>query len=162
PDGSLRAGPTPQCTAPRAPQCVLPQGMTGAACHRRVQECQARFSKTARIRSGMATDLYSPGDVTRSHEWLDHPPGLTEVSILHPAYKPGEQDWNRRHQAWPITRYVTSTGDLLLLVRSYAGERLLCYGLNPRPALLRHEDGRARSAKEADITQSQTLLLDLD
>jgi len=110
----------------------------------------------------MATQPYSPGNVTRSYHWLDHHPRMTEVSILHPDYQPGDKTWNQSHQAWPITRYVHTTAELLSIVREYAGERLVCYGLNPRPRILTHPDGRLRSAKEADITGSQTLLLDLD
>ncbi|MDX2154033.1 MAG: hypothetical protein SFV54_25055 [Bryobacteraceae bacterium] len=105
---------------------------------------------------------YSPNDVTRSHAWLNHNRGYTEVTILHPLFKPQEQDWNRAHHAWPITRYVRSNADLLHFVRTYAGERMLCFGINPRPSPLRYENGGLRSAKEADITVSQTLLLDID
>jgi hypothetical protein len=101
-------------------------------------------------------------DVIHGYEWLDHTDGPTEVSILHPDYRPGDRSWNRRHQAWPITQYVGSIFTLLRLVNQYAGERLLCYGINPRPDILRKPDGRLRSAKETDITMSQTLVLDVD
>jgi hypothetical protein len=39
---------------------------------------------------------------------------------------------------------------------------MVCYGLNPRPAILSKADGRLRSATETDIRVSQNLLLDLD
>jgi hypothetical protein len=110
----------------------------------------------------MTTLPYSPGDVTRSHEWLHHNGTYTEVTILHPEYRRGEREWNREHDAWPITRYITSAAELLHIVRQYAGERMICSGLNPRPAILRHKDGRLRSATETDIAISQTLLLDID
>jgi hypothetical protein len=105
---------------------------------------------------------YSSLEVIRGYEWLGHKTGTTEVSILHPEYHAGDKDWNRAHQAWPLTHYLTSIHDLIALVRQHAGERLVCYGLNPRPGILRRPDGRLRSAKEPDITISQSLLLDLD
>ncbi|MDX2154037.1 MAG: hypothetical protein SFV54_25075 [Bryobacteraceae bacterium] len=105
---------------------------------------------------------YSRHDIIRSHHWLTHTPGYTEVTILHPQYHAGDHAWNQQHQAWPITRYVQRTRDLLHLVHEHTGERMICYGLNPRPAVLRHEDGRIRSAKEPDINLSQTLLIDID
>jgi hypothetical protein len=86
----------------------------------------------------------------------------TEVSVLHPAYRPGDASWNRRHGSWPVVEYVTSLAGLESVVRTYAGERMVCYGLNPRLAILTKPDGRLRSATEADIRVSQNLLLDLD
>jgi hypothetical protein len=110
----------------------------------------------------MAPLPYSPGDITRSHAWLHHNGGLTEATILHPDYHADDKEWNREHGAWPITRYLDNTADLLRIVRTYAGERMICYGLNPRPSALTNPDGRKRSAKESDIALSQTLLLDID
>jgi len=39
---------------------------------------------------------------------------------------------------------------------------MICYGLNPRPRVLRRQDGRVRSAKEIDIAVSMNLLIDID
>jgi hypothetical protein len=110
----------------------------------------------------MAPLPYSIPDIARAYHWLAHKPHYTEICILHPAYQHGDKHWNRRHDAWPRTHYITNTNQLIYLVRSFAGKRLVCYGINPRPTVLRHENGRIRSAQETDITTSQTLLLDLD
>lgn len=109
-----------------------------------------------------AMTAYYALDVIHGYEWLDHSSGSTEVSILHPEYQPGDRDWNRAHHAWPITAYVHSIHELLPLVNEHAAERLVCYGLNPRPGILTTSHGRLRSAKETDIAVSQNLLLDLD
>jgi hypothetical protein len=106
---------------------------------------------------------YSPDDVARGHAWLGHAGvGVTEVSALHPEYRPGEHDWNLQHKAWPITTYLRDVEDLFAIVRQYAGGRMICYGLNPRPHKLTHPDGRTRSAKERDIVISQNTMIDLD
>jgi hypothetical protein len=39
---------------------------------------------------------------------------------------------------------------------------MLCYGINPRPMMLRRPDGRVRSARDTDIAITQNLLLDID
>jgi hypothetical protein len=57
---------------------------------------------------------------------------------------------------------VTSRSGVEDIVRQYHGERLVCYGLNPRPAILTKADGRLRSAGEADIRFCQNTVLDLD
>jgi hypothetical protein len=67
-----------------------------------------------------------------------------------------------RHKAWPVTQYVTSLAGLEEFARSYAGERMLCYGINPRPAVLTRPDGRLRSARDDDIAACQNLVLDFD
>lgn len=101
-------------------------------------------------------------DVQRGYDVLGLPGSYAEITVLHPAYRRGEVSWNREHDAWPRIAYVTSINGLLDLVREYAGARAVLYGINPRPAILTHPDGRLRSAKEADIAVSQNLVLDLD
>jgi hypothetical protein len=105
---------------------------------------------------------YRLGDVSRGYAWLGHRRLFTEVSSLHPEYRRGDLLWNKAHDAWPRTHYVTSYAQLERLVRSDAASRLVCYGLNPRPRMLTTEDGRLRSAKEEDITASQSLVIDID
>jgi hypothetical protein len=100
--------------------------------------------------------------VRRGYDWLGHEHGVTEVAVIHPEYRPRDNAWNRSHESWPLTHYVTSHVELLRIVKEYAGERLVCYGLNPRPSKLSHQNGRVRSAKEADFAISQNLLLDID
>src|ERR1017187_4947289 len=104
--------------------------------------------------------MYSLGDVHRGYRWLGH--RVTEVAVLHPLYRAGDVRWNHKHGAWPITNYITNETGLVDIVRAYAGKRMICYGVNPRPAVLRREDGRLRNARETDISVSQNLLLDID
>ena len=47
------------------------------------------------------------------------------------------------------------------VVRNH-GDRLVCYGLNPRSTILSGPGGRLRCARDADISLCQNLLLDLD
>jgi hypothetical protein len=107
-------------------------------------------------------EAYSKDDCRRGFSWLGHAGRYTEISVLHPEYRPGDASWNRSHRSWPVTDYVTSLAGVEDLVRAYAGDRLVCYGLNPRPSILSKPDGRLRSATEADIAASQNLVLDLD
>jgi hypothetical protein len=107
-------------------------------------------------------DTYSRADVRRGYAWLGHQGSYTELTILHPEYRADDPERNREHKAWPITQYVSSVAGVEDLVRQYAGERFVCYGINPRPAILTKPDGRLRSATEADIGVSQNVLLDLD
>lgn len=109
-----------------------------------------------------AAVTYCQSDVRRGYSWLGHGGrGVTEVSILHPEYRVGDADWNRSHRSWPLNRFVRSEFELSQLVSAYAGERLLCYGINPRPSPWPREHGH-RSAKEHDIETGQSLVLDLD
>src|SRR4051794_36994836 len=109
----------------------------------------------------MSTARYSLDDVLRSYRWLRHV-GWTEVNALHPAYRPGDAAGNRRHEAYPIIDYVNNETGLAAFVARHAGERMVCFGINPRPRIFRHADGRVRSARDADIAVSQNLLLDID
>ena len=105
---------------------------------------------------------FSVGDVRRGYSWLGHGGGWTEVTMLSPSYRPGDTAWNRSHDAFPLTRYVRGSKPLLEIVLQYGGSRMVCYGLNPRPDALSRDDGRPRSAREADIIASQNLLVDID
>jgi hypothetical protein len=104
----------------------------------------------------------SDRDVQRGYAYLGLQKAYAEVTVLHPKYRKADAASNREHDAWPRTAYVTSIDGLVALVREYAGARTLLYGINPRPSVLAHPDGRLRSAKEADIAASQNLVLDLD
>ncbi len=100
--------------------------------------------------------------VRRGYEWLGHKGQHTEISVLHPEFIPGDTQWNWSHNAWPRTHYINCYDQLSRLVRTCQGHRFLCYGLNPRPGFLRYPNGRVRSARNDDITVSQSLLLDID
>jgi hypothetical protein len=105
---------------------------------------------------------YSLKDVVDSYRWLGQ--GLTELNAFHPEYRPGREnrDWNRERQAYPVVRYARSEREVVRFVEQYAGTRLVCYSINPRPHVLRNENGFVRAALDADVRHVQNLLLDLD
>lgn len=104
---------------------------------------------------------YSIEDVRRGYAWLAQK-SYTEITVLHPGFRRDDPSWNTRHDAWPRTDYVTCADGLLEYVRRYAGERLVCYGVNPRPQILAKPDGRLRSATTGDIDAVQTVVFDID
>lgn len=105
---------------------------------------------------------YVVGDVIRSYRWLGHDSGYTELNALHPEYRPGDRAWNKEHHAYPVIAYLRSEQELLRFVAEYAHDHMVCYGLNPRPAVRRNSRGQVYSARETDISVSQNLVLDPD
>lgn len=104
-------------------------------------------------------------DICTSYRWLGHAPGEhTELLALHADYRPGREhrEWNRAHSAYPRVAYAQSEHDVLGFVRRYHAERMVCFGLNPRPDAFRNEQGYARSAFEHEIAVSQSALFDYD
>jgi hypothetical protein len=108
-------------------------------------------------------ECYSLSDALRSYRWLGHQ-GFTELNAWHPAYRPGRENyaWNREHDAFPRVAYARNELELVRFLEAYAGKRMCCFGLNPRPSAFRNERGYYRSAKESEILVSQNLLLDVD
>ena len=112
---------------------------------------------------GMAA--VSIDDICTSYRWLGHSPQqYTELLALHPDYRPGREHlaWNREHQAFPRIAYARSEPEVLRFVRRYHGERMVCFGLNPRDDAFRNEQGYVRSAREDEISVSHSALFDFD
>jgi hypothetical protein len=105
---------------------------------------------------------YCLSDVVRSHHWLNHQPHFTEICLLPPLYRPDDPSWNYAHRVTLRSHYITTTKELVGLVREYAGTHMVCYGFNPRPAIRTATDGTPRPAKEHDIPFSQSFPLELD
>jgi hypothetical protein len=105
---------------------------------------------------------YSSADLRRGFAWLGHAGLYTELVALHPECRRDDPSWNREHQSWPEVFYITQAAELEYTVRRYAGKRLLCYGINPRPRVLTKPNGNPRSATEDDVTMSLSTLLDID
>ena len=62
----------------------------------------------------------------------------------------------------PRVGYVRGAAALLRFVDRFAGDRMVCCSLNPRPEVFRNAAGYVRSAREGEVLLSQNLLLDLD
>lgn len=105
-------------------------------------------------------------DICKSYRWLGHSDGVSELVSLDCNYRPGHEnlEWNKTHQAFPVTRYVQSEEELLSFVKEQYrnGDRMVCIGLNPRPKPLKNGKGYARAAREDEIGSAQNILFDLD
>lgn len=106
---------------------------------------------------------YSVEDVVKSYVWLGHR-GFTELNAFHPEYRTGSEnrDWNREQQTYPKIRYARSPDDAVRFVEKYAGERIVCFGLNPRSRVFKNSSGYPRAALDSEIEVSQNLLFDFD
>ena len=102
-------------------------------------------------------------DIVCSYRWLGHT-GYTELNAFHPDYKPEREhfEWNKRHQTFPRVWYARDESTLLDFVRKNAQSRMVCYGINPRPAIFRNSRGYGRAARDSEIQVSQNLILDFD
>jgi len=105
-------------------------------------------------------------EVCKSYRCLGLEGGLTEVVALHPGYRPGAEHvaWNKEHQTFPRTAYVTGEQALLRFIDEHYGngKRMICMSLNPRSQVFRNERGFPRGAYEAEIEVSQNMLFDFD
>lgn len=102
--------------------------------------------------------------VLRSYRWLGHGNCWTEVYALHPKYRPGRESYhhNRRHRAFPVVWYVRDARQLLKMVRRFHGTRMVCYGINPRPGILRYQSGHLRAHRDPEIEVVKSFYFDLD
>lgn len=107
--------------------------------------------------------LYIGKDAAAFYGWSAHD-GVTEAVALHPEFKPGPEhrERNRRHKAWPITRYLNNAAQLDAFVRAHIGEKLVAVGHNQRPEAFLNSKGYPRSAREGDIRTSRQLFIDID
>lgn len=104
-------------------------------------------------------------DVCASYRWLGHARDqYTELVALHPEYRPGREnlDWNKAGNRFPRVAYARFETEVLRFVRQYHGERMVCFGLNPRPEAFANQHGYPRSAREDEIRVSQGALFDFD
>lgn len=104
-------------------------------------------------------------DSLSAYHWLRHQGrGLPELGAYSPYYLQGKENFqhNKEHDAFPKTWYGRSENDVLKFVKRYAGRRILCVGINPRPSILRNRKGFARAAREEEIELAQSLLQDFD
>ncbi len=104
-------------------------------------------------------------DVLRSYHWLGHEKrGVTELVAIHPAYRPGRENyrWNKERDAFPRVSYAESVSDVTWFVKRYGKTHMVCYGLNPRPEPYRNKANYFRSAKENEIAVAQNILFDFD
>lgn len=110
-------------------------------------------------------ELFYEDDVKRAFAWLDHAQfGYTELAAIHKDFKHGKDNFkeNLKNDRLPKIWYVKKPYQIINFVRRYWKEHTCCFGVNPRPELLRNRYGYARSALETDIQILTTYFFDLD
>lgn len=104
-------------------------------------------------------------DIIASYRWLRHQGhGYTELRAFHKDYKPGPENFehNRGKNAFPKVWYFGSEREVLKFVERFHKDHTCCYGVNPRPAILRSQKGHPRGARERDIATVMNFYLDID
>lgn len=106
---------------------------------------------------------YFIDDVSKSYRWLGHKE-FTELNAYHPEFRPGKEnlDWNKKKSTFTKIWYARNEKNVIEFVKKYGPTHFICYGLNPRPQILKTKRGYTRSAKESEIEKSQNLLMDFD
>jgi len=110
------------------------------------------------------TEHYDLGEVVKSYRWLGHEGGYTELNAYHKEYKPGQEnkEHNTKNKLYPKIWYARDSSEVVRFVELYHPDRMLCYGLNPRPQAFKTPSGYTRSATEQEIEYAQNLLTDID
>ena len=93
-------------------------------------------------------------DIVRSYQWLGHNPyGYTELIGFNWEYKSGRENYetNRRLNLFPKIWHTKRPEAAVKFVKRYYKDHTCCYGINPRPWMLKTSGGRSRSARDADI-----------
>lgn len=109
--------------------------------------------------------LFNASDVIQSYRWMGHQgQGYTELLALHPAYKQGKEHFeeNKSNGAFPKIWYATSEKQVLAFLTRYHGTHMCCYGVNPRPEILKNGKGYPRRAKDKDIATVKNFYFDFD
>lgn len=108
---------------------------------------------------------YSPEDVIKSFQWLGHHEhGYTELCAFHKKYKAGRENFvhNLERGFLPKIWYTKKDNQALAFVKKFYKDHTCCYGINPRPAILRNMRRYPRSAKDSDIETVVNFYLDFD
>lgn len=106
---------------------------------------------------------YSIDDIVKSYKWLNYSQyGLTELIAFHPKYKPGDFEYNRKNGFLPKIWYAKSVKQVIAFVKKYHKNHTCCYGINPRPSVLKAKNNFLRSAKDSDIKTVLSFYLDFD
>lgn len=101
---------------------------------------------------------YLTQHVLNSYRWFGHQ-GFTELNAI-PSKTGGDNE--SKGDAFPKIWYAKHEGDVLGFVKKYYAEHMVCYGINPRPKILKMPMGSPRSARESEIAVSQNLVFDFD
>lgn len=110
-------------------------------------------------------NLYNTSDVIQSYHWLGHQGhGYTELLAIHPDYKPGRENYeqNLKYKAFPKVRYAKNENQVLSFLSKYHGTHMCCYGVNPRPEILKGTKGYPRCARDDEIAVVNNFYLDFD
>lgn len=104
-------------------------------------------------------------DVVTSYMWLGHEGrGWTELNAFHPDYRPGQENfaWNVKQSAFPRVWYARTANDVVGFVENYVKDRVVCYGINPRPKIQKNERNFPRSTYDKEIEIVQNIFFDVD
>lgn len=108
---------------------------------------------------------YSREDIINSFRWLGHAPyGYTELAAFHKNYKPGRENFNEnRQKGWlPEIWYGRTEKQIMAFTLRFHKDHTCCYGINPRPGILKNKRKYVRSARDSDIKIVMNFYLDFD
>ena len=109
------------------------------------------------------SERYFLEEVVRSYKWLGHEgKGYTELLALHPDYNPHNKRDSYRRGTQPKIAYALNSEDVVNFVKKYADTHTVCYGINPRPQVYRHNNGYLRASLDSEIELSQNIIFDFD
>ena len=104
-------------------------------------------------------------DIISSYEWLGHSGrGYTELIALHRDYKPGGKHFesNLRLRRFPKIWYTKRPEAAVKFVKCFYRDHTCCYGVNPRPRMIKTVKGMNRRARDSDIEVANNFYLDID
>ena len=110
-------------------------------------------------------NLYNAFDVVQSYRWLGHKGhGYTELIAFHPEYKPCKENFeqNLKNNAFPKIWYAQSEKQIMAFLYKYHGDHMCCYGVNPRPSVLKNDNGYPKHASDTDISEVNNFYFDID
>lgn len=111
------------------------------------------------------TTQYDTETIVRSFKWLGHMGhGWTELIAFHRNYEPNKEHWqeNLEKKRLPKIWYTRNAKAAVKFVERFHQEHMCCFGVNPRPSVLKNERGYPRSAKDSDIKTVMNFYLDID
>jgi hypothetical protein len=107
-------------------------------------------------------DMYRLEDILKSYRWLGHQGYYTELNAFNPEYKPRDNEWNRKNNAYPKIWYAKSSDEIVQFVKKNHQTHTVCYSINPRSKIFKKESGHVRAAFDSEIDTSQSTFLDFD
>ena len=97
----------------------------------------------------MSNKHFSIKDIVKSYEWLANSRyGYTELVAFHRDYRPGKEHYetNVKRNLFPKVWYTRRPEAAVKFVKRFYQEHMCCYGVNPRPEILKNKKGYPRRA----------------